>query len=88
MTAPRQPRRSSAGGDKNTRRMLTGVARDDATEGGLRRGLSLRGAGGVAHPLVVATGAGVAGADGGELFCGRRSSGKCGRVVPVHVEAI
>ena len=39
------------------------MARDDATEGGLRRGLALRGAGGVAHPLVAANGAGVARSD-------------------------
>ena len=67
-------RRSTAGDDHNTRRRLTGVARDGAIEGGLRRGLALRGAGGVAHPLVAATGAGVACSGGGGELGGGRSS--------------
>ena len=35
----------------------------------------LRGEGGVAHPTVAVAEAGVAGAAGGDLFCGCRSSG-------------
>ena len=42
---------------------------------GLMRGWVLQVAGDVAHPTVAVFGAGVAGVNGGELFCGRRSSG-------------
>ena len=45
---------------------------------GLMRGWVLRVAGNVAHPTVAVFGAGVAGVNGGELFCGRRSSGNLG----------
>ena len=46
-----------------------------ATEHHSIHGLILRVPGSEAHPKQQAAAAGVAGADGGELFCGRRSSG-------------
>ena len=46
-----------------------------ATEHHLTRGLLLRVPGSEAHPKQQAAIAGVAGADGGELYSGRRSSG-------------
>ena len=48
------------------------------------RGWVLRVAGDVAHPTVAVVGAGVAGVNGGELFCGRRSSGNLGVGVREH----
>ena len=45
------------------------------------RGWVLRVAGDVAHPTVAVFGAGVAGVNGGKLFCGRRSSGLGGERV-------
>ena len=48
------------------------------------RGEHLRGAGGVALPVVEAAGAEVAGVVTGVDRGGRRSSGEGGRVVPVH----
>ena len=44
----------------------------------------LRGEGGVAHPTVAVAEAGVAGAAGGELFCGGRSSDGVGIDAMVH----
>ena len=45
---------------------------------GLMRGWVLQVAGDVAHPTVAVFGAGVAGVNGGELFCGHQSSGTDG----------
>ena len=69
-------RRSTASDDHITRRTLTGVARDGATEGGLRRGLALRGAGGVAHLTGQAEAAGVDRARRKRARGGGRSSGE------------
>ena len=66
------------------RRLDAGEARDGGERRkrcsghGLMRGWALRVAGDVAHPTVAVFGAGVAGVNGGELFCGRRSSGNLG----------
>ena len=62
-----------------------GGARQKPTTGALlARREQLRGEGGVAHPTVAVAKAGVAGAAGGELFCGGRSSGEVGVGVRGH----
>ena len=55
-----------------------GACRKPTTGALLARREQLRGEGGVAHPTVAVAEAGVAGAAGGELFCGCRSSGNLG----------
>ena len=52
-----------------------GARRKPTTGALLARREQLRGEGGVAHPTVAVAEAGVAGAAGGDLFCGCRSSG-------------
>ena len=52
-----------------------GVARSGDSGDERRRGWALRVAGATSRPLVAVVGPGVAGVDGGELGCGRRSSG-------------
>ena len=61
-----------------------GDRRDLAIAHGLRRGLLLRLPGVLAHLVVVAAAAGMAGVDGCEHFCGGRSSGTLGHGVLVH----
>ena len=77
---PRRRHRSSAGGDQ----IRGGGSRDFAMGLRFERGLLLRLAGALAHLVVVAAAAGMAGVDGGEHFRGGRSSGTCGFGVVVH----
>ena len=51
----------------------------------MARGEHLWGAGGVAHPVEEAAGAGVAYRGTGDELCGGRSSGACGDAVAVAV---
>ena len=61
-----------------------GARRKPTTGALLARREQLRGEGGVAHPTVAVAEAGVAGAAGGELLCGCRSSGNLGVGVREH----